>query len=467
MAIQVGWATADITPARNTFLQGQFHTRISTHVNDPLTATALALDGGSEGATDQAILVSADVVGIRAEVQERVRALAAPRLSGFDPRKLFMNATHTHTAPSFQEGNYVAPAGSDPLPPAEYAEFFARKAADAAVRAWEQRAPGALANAFSHAAVGRNRRAAYLDGSSRMYGKTSDPLFDSIEGYEDDGIDLLFFWNERRDLTGVLINLACPFQLDEHAEYISASFWHETRVALRQRFGPDLFVLSQCSAAGDQSPHPILYKGLEAEMRKRRGLTERQELARRIAQAVADGFESAVPAIRSDAPFRHLVGTLELPARAVTETEFSQAEAEVSRCETEAPKDFRHASILHCMKQRALRVMKRFREQGPHPIWTMELHTLRMGDVALVTNPFELFLDFGIRMKARSPAQQTFVVQLACDSAGYLPTAKAVRGRGYGAEVASTKVGPEGGQVLVERTLQATQSLWPNGDVQG
>jgi len=40
----------------------------------------------------------------------------------------------------------------------------------------------------------------------------------------------------------------------------------------------------------------------------------------------------------------------------------------------------------------------------------------------LATNPFELFLDYGMRIKARSKALQTFVVQLACDSSGYLPT---------------------------------------------
>jgi len=35
-----------------------------------------------------------------------------------------------------------------------------------------------------------------------------------------------------------------------------------------------------------------------------------------------------------------------------------------------------------------------------------------MGDVAITTNPFELFVDFGVQIKACSPALQTFVVQL-------------------------------------------------------
>jgi hypothetical protein len=62
-------------------------------------------------------------------------------------------------------------------------------------------------------------------------------------------------------------------------------------------------------------------------------------------------------------------------------------------------------------------------------------------------------------MKARSPAVQTFVIQLVC-SGGYLPTERAVRGGGYGAVIQSSRVGPEGGQSLVDQTVRAIEELW-------
>jgi hypothetical protein len=40
----------------------------------------------------------------------------------------------------------------------------------------------------------------------------------------------------------------------------------------------------------------------------------------------------------------------------------------------------------------------------------VEVHVIRLGDMVIATNRFELYLDFGIRVKARSPAVQTFVV---------------------------------------------------------
>jgi len=71
-------------------------------------------------------------------------------------------------------------------------------------------------------------------------------------------------------------------------------------------------------------------------------------------------------------------------------------------------------------------------QQGKNLTLPVELHSLRIGDVALCSNRFEYFLDFGIRIKARSPAEQTFVIQLTADNNGvgtYLPTERAVGGK--------------------------------------
>ncbi len=120
--------------------------------------------------------------------------------------------------------------------------------------------------------------------------------------------------------------------------------------------------------------------------------------------------------------------------------------------------------------------VQRFERQktAPKPMYEAELHVLRLGNVAICTNPFELFTDYGIRIKARSRAVQTFVVQLA-GPGSYLPTEKAVGGgryvpgakSNYSAIVESNLVGPEGGQLLVDRTVAAINSLWPKGNDQG
>ena len=104
-------------------------------------------------------------------------------------------------------------------------------------------------------------------------------------------------------------------------------------------------------------------------------------------------------------------------------------------------------------------VAARYELQRTRPRIPIEVHALRLGDVALATNPFEYFLDFGMQIKARSRAGQTFLVQHV-GSGTYLPTARAIAGRSYGAIPASTPVGPEGGRELVEWTVAALNGFW-------
>ena len=89
-----------------------------------------------------------------------------------------------------------------------------------------------------------------------------------------------------------------------------------------------------------------------------------------------------------------------------------------------------------------------------------EVHVIRMGTVAFATNPFELFLDYGNQIKARSLAEQTFLVQLCCGAEGYLPTKKAEAGGHYSAFVSSGNVGHIGGEQLVRETLQDINGMF-------
>jgi hypothetical protein len=149
------------------------------------------------------------------------------------------------------------------------------------------------------------------------------------------------------------------------------------------------------------------------------------------------------------------VEQIELPNRKVTETEVAEARKEAAKYAGDPAQTWNYRWHQG--------VVERYEAQqaGKEDAYKMELHVLRLGDAAIATNEFELFTDYSVRIKARSPAVQTFIIQLAAGSGGYLPTERAVRGGGYGAVIQSTRVGPEGGQVLVDRTVDMIRALWP------
>lgn len=450
----IGRAAVSITPERPVALSGQMHTRIAREVESPVTANVLALESRQgDKVLDQAILVSCDLVAIREGIAEQVRQRLKERLPGFDVGKLILNATHTHTAPVMLEGRYEIPK-EGVMQPAEYFEFLVGRIAEAAVTAWEGRRPGAVGWGLGHAVVAQNRRAVYADGRAQMYGHTDRPDFRSIEGYEDHGVEVLFFWDRDHRLLATAINLPCPSQEVEGRSAVNADFWHQVRQRLHERYGEDLVVLAWTGAAGNQSPHLMFRRAAEERMRKLRGLDRLDELARRIVTAWEEAYEGARQEIRQDVPLVHRVESIDLPVRLVTDAELAAATAQVEALSQDPAKRRR------MLWYQAVIDRHRRQQDGPPAPYTMELHVLRLGDVAMATNSFELFTEYGIQMKARSRALQTFVIQLAGPGT-YLPTAEAVRGGGYSAIVESSVVGPEGGQVLVERTVEAINALWP------
>ncbi|MFW6163880.1 MAG: hypothetical protein ACODAJ_14005 [Planctomycetota bacterium] len=458
----IGAATTSITPDKPVPLSGQFHTRIARSVDNPVTATAVAIEAREgEASLDHAVMVSCDLVAIREGVQDAFRQRLDGKVPGLDVRKVFLSATHTHTAPVMIERWYAYDIPDEGVMrgPA-FVEFLCDRLCDVVAEAWKGRQAGGVSWTYGHAVVGRNRRVAYENGRAQMYGNTDRPDFRSLEGYEDHGVDMLFFWDGAQALQAVAINLACPSQEVEGRRTVNADFWHDVREQLHAKHGEELCVLGWCGPAGDQSPHTLWYKAAEERMRKLRGLSRTEELARRIVAAVDDTLELARKDIRTDAPLVHQVHEVKLPARQVTERDVAQAKGRLAAVKKKQAEGKKLSPREKAALIRDPEVIARFDAQKADPHYPIEMHVLRLGDVAIATNPFELYLDYGVQIKARSRAVQTFLIQLACSSGKYLPTAKAIRGGHYSTSLHTAPVGPEGGKALVHRTVEAVNALW-------
>lgn len=477
--IRIGWAQKDVTPHRPVALRGQFNLRIATRVHDPLTLTALALENGD----DQAVLASMDACAVDEDVLTKARAALAERLPEFDPHKLIVSATHTHTAPFGsdrtglqKDADYVEAIKArypDYMTIAEYGGLLTEALVAAVCEAWEQRAEGYVAWGYSHAVVGENRRVRYFDDRAMMYGSTSAPDFSHIEGHVDHSVNLLFTYDASQKLTGMLANVACPSQASESGQdFVSADFWHDTREELRRRHGSDLFVLPQCSAAGDQSPHRLIGTRAEERMLNLKygggvGRPLNAALRRDIARRIADAADDAEPAARRDlrdtVVLKHEYRTLNLPHWNLSEEEYTSLQQQIAEANQQLaelgevnPLDSTYTAlrsrIAWCQRAAA-------RYENPLPLVPSEQNVLRLGDIAFVTAPFEYYLDFGDRIKGRSAAVQTFVVQLT-GGGSYLATDRAAQGLSYGAIPASCRVSPAGGQVIVDEAVATIAAMF-------
>ena len=449
--MRIGWASREFTPARPAMLQGQMHRRIARSALDPLTVTAWALEG--QAPDDTTLFISCDLVSIPDALCLTVRELLANRVPGLPADHIIMNATHTHTSLVLKAGSYDPPE-SDVMTPAECLAWVAGSAVEAAAEAWDTRKPGVLGRAFGHAVVGHNRHAVYTDRHAEMYGQTNREDFAWIGGYEDHSLDMLFTWEPQGALTGIALAIPCPAQVDEHLEQFSADYWHDVRLELRKRLGAQLQILPVCSAAGDQSPHFLLYGKQEEEMRLRRGVTERQEIARRVADAVEFALAHTHPEPAGENRLAHRVQTVALTPWRITQAERDWAQGAyeqwASKGDTASWWPKRLHWVVDCFDGK----------ETARPV-RAEIHVVRIGEAVIATSPFELSLDYGIQIKARSPAAQTLTMQLACGESSYLPSERAAQGGGYGAMPAVADAGPQGGQELVAVTLALIEDILP------
>jgi len=210
------------------------------------------------------------------------------------------------------------------------------------------------------------------------------------------------------------------------------------------------------------------------------------ELAERLVAAVGDALPRAESGREKEPVLRHEICSPELPVRTVSPAEYARAAAELAALAAREPEDptapeSAYARFVARTREREKlgvpgpyddknddfvlmrnleAVVQRFRTQQDRPVYRAELHVLRVGIMAICTSPFELYLDYALRIRARCAATLTLHVQLSCDYAGYLPTERAVAAGGYGALVANGLIGPEGGQLLVESLLAALKDVY-------
>ncbi|NLB27299.1 MAG: hypothetical protein GX820_11485 [Bacteroidales bacterium] len=497
---KVGWSMVDITPDRPVLVSGQFHARVSEGVNDHVYATTMALESGSGSTSEKVIMISCDLVSIsddmrggsKDNLRDRVRDLVTGSLPELKAEDIIIHATHSHTAPyvsSAPDSKSIYGVELDVMSPAECLDFISKKIAKGAEDAWNNRKPGGISYGIGHAVVARNRLQSQLTGETIKTGSTNRPGFSHIEGFEDHTLNLLYAWDSKKNLTGVIINIAADCQVTGGEFFISSDFWHETREELKKRLGDDIFVYAQCGSAGDQGT--VIMVGAKAEQRMqqmmypvpdtieerlRLRMGYRKKIANQIADAVTEVYRFMPDYINWDPVLAHKMEKAELSRRLISQKDVDESlkEAEEYRKQyekmlkelnenpslKEKERWYRDITRTYTFIRRGESVKERYDLEKVQPKLPTELHVVRLGDIVIATNPFELYLDYGMRIKARSTAIQTFLVQLA-GGGTYLPTERSVKGSAYGAVPASTLVGPEGGQELVEKTLELIYQVLP------
>jgi neutral ceramidase len=424
--LKAGSACLDITPPLGTAMPGYFHERRAGAVHDPLFVRAFALENGK---TRIAVAVC-DLIGVKRVYLDRAKARIA-ETTGLTPEQVLISCTHTHTG---------AATGDD-----DYTEWLIGRIADAVQLAWERREPAEAG--WVRASEERlvfNRRYWMKDGSVQTNPGIGNPEVVKPAGPIDPEVGVLCLRRPGGGTIGLLANYSLHYVgIPEDANTLSADYFGYFSTLIQRLRGESFVAALSNGACADINNIDVI--GQTRPKNDRYQHTER--VAARVAAAALWAWNEMT--FSDDIPLGAAMTEIALKRRPLP-SEADQARAREIEAQVAAKQPV-------TMGERAFagRVLRRS-DAAPEetPTW---VQALRIGDLALVSAPGELFVELGLAIKQESLFAQTMVIELANDSVGYLPTRRAYEEGAY--EPEASLFGAGVGEQIVEAATELLDRL--------
>lgn len=447
--LRAGAAAVDVTPQEFPLnMPGGFSENPAKEVHDPLFARALVLDD----ATTKLALVVVDIIGISPDLLDEAKQLAAQE-TGIPSDRMLVSATHTHSGPSVGPKEGSSPASA-------YRKLLVEGLTQSIVKAHAALRPAALAAAVHPLPDEVFNRRWYLKPGKmplnpfgqldtvKMNPGTSPDVLDRPAGPTDPDITVLSVQDERRRPIALLANYSLHYVGGTPAGQISADYFGEFARLMpsRLRGGEDFVAMMSNGTSGDINNIPFLVT---------RPPREPFEQVRIVARKAADAAWFAHRTIeqhRSDVRLGMLERDVVLEYRRPTAEQVAAAK------EVLAVKDPAEIEKLPRLAQHYARNVVRAAEREEKTV-SVKLQTLRIGDLAVCSIPFETFAEIGLELKRRSPFPQTMVISLANGRHGYLPTPEQHRLGGYETWIGTNNVQEDASVKLTDNLLEMLAEL--------
>jgi hypothetical protein len=404
--LKAGTATQIINNELGTVIQGATHMKNVQRIRDDLEANALWIESDGNGS----LFITCDLGGADLEYTEGLLPDIA-EASGVPRDSILIGCSHTHSAPSV-----LGPTHPDKPIDDVYLERLRTWLCTAASEAVSSAEVAEIAWAKGHAEIGYNRRVCLADGTHVMHGDPNRPDATGLEGRIDPQHTAFFVRAPGGPVKAVLYNsTAHPINF-YGADFLSADFPGLARQYLRDVFGT-IPVLFFNGAIGDISIVDEFWKSRSPE-------SAEQRVARAAHIVTGETLRLLQHAdFTAEAAVAHAVTRFDADLRPLPEERLQWARGVM--------KNYRNGNsdesnnLLIATAHLTILFHERF---GDKTTETINLHAGRLGELAFVTVPCEIFCHFGLELKRRSPFPITAVFGITNGDMGYCPTIEGTMG---------------------------------------
>ncbi|MFG0262717.1 MAG: neutral/alkaline non-lysosomal ceramidase N-terminal domain-containing protein [Novipirellula sp. JB048] len=449
---RAGAAASNITPPLGEMIVGGWRPFPATNIHDELYARCLVLDDGNT----QIAFVICDNVGIPVEVYDLAKQ-QIEEATGLPGTHIMMAATHTHSATTAR-GPCRMIRDTELT---DYQRFVAHRVSDGVRRAMAQMEPARIGwGKVDEPSEVFNRRwhvsnAALLGNpfggldQVRMNPPRGNAALERPAGPIDPEIAFISVQSAEGRPIALLANYSLHYVGGVRSGDVSADYFGYFAKFIEQKLGardqdiPFVGMLSN-GTSGDvnninfSEPSPRRYKAYE----------KMQEVAEKVASRVYEAHQAIE--FHDWVPLGAAEKRLPLKVRKPT-PEMTEYLAEVMEKERKNPPKRKSREAIYADR---LEKLKAAPDEIPAP-----LQAFRIGDLGIAAIPFETFAETGLEIKDRAPTEQTFTIELANGSYGYLPTPEQHRLGGYETWLGSNFVQKDASIKIVETLMDLFQTL--------
>jgi len=426
----VGFGVADITPPVGLAMCGGLEPRINTGTDDPLLAKALVAEAGGE----RVALVGVDLVGLPRDICDQIIDEASKR-TGIRREAILISCSHTHSGPYPFEGLYSWGVTDE-----DYLGTLPDLIAGSIEIANTARQPATMniGRSLVHHGL-HHRRVVCKDGlavNTWMPALLNDldqcPQVLGAAGPIDPEMWVARFDDVGGNTFGVFVNFSLHVNSRGGMQY-SADYPKVIADYMSSAFGGNVISVFAPGACGNVNPT----MGGERWREGAEYFAEQALAAARRAKAIegpiavdAERRDVAVPRRDPATQPPEAIGRLNWGGRGGRPDVF---EPQLDR--------------VAAMPEELL----------------IPVNAARIGPLGIASNAGELFVEWGLSIKRRSPFPHTVVAQLTNDEIGYQPTKQAFEQQGYETLVGANWVSLEGIEKIVDTAVELLEELWKRG----
>jgi len=422
--LKAGFAQVDITPPIGAIITGPMGPT-STGTDDPLKAQAMVVQSGGR----KLAIVGVDLVKFRRDLADKVIELVMQQ-TDITRDAVLICPSHNHSGPLIPADGDNAKANK------AYIDTLPKLVSDAIVQANRALQPARLSIGRSLVLEGHiNRRLiSKADGLvlNTWLTKLNDlkqvPQVLGTESVIDPELWLVRFDSLDGKMLGSLVNFTCHPCLHDRIKIHtwSADFPGVIADQVAQEFGQQAVCVFTQGASGNIQP-PVCW----APDWKARAAVFANAAVKAAKEAIAvDGFVAV---------------------------DYARRDVDVPRCNAEAQLPQKITRLG--WREESFEGARRTAAAMPHTL-NVPVSAARIGPFAMATNAGELFVEYGISVKKRSPFPHTILAELTNAWVGYEPSPLAFEHEGYETLAGANFVSLEGIQRLVDTSVELLQDLW-------